>query len=363
MAKVITKENLKGLAFSLSEKQRVIAPIKKSSHSVLSKYAFEEIRPSNNISFDFAVTALPPKEFLLPPRDVLFQFEGTKLQKSAKTEETIFFGLNTADMEGVSLLARIFSKPIGDDVFENRYERFTFIVIDRFSPPKNTPFDLYLMKINEDTFAAFAGSKKGRAITRSKYFYSQKVNIPIVKKKTDDILSEKDLPKIIEKSKNHKIWRELSEICFGCGICSYVCPLCYCFEVEDEIDITAKNGSKGQRCRTWDSCMLMHFAETSNHNFRPELSDRIYNWYYHKFVRMPREIGHIGCVDCNRCVIYCPAKINYQKVLAELISDYHKKVKKPRRIVGISDGVRYSSQSSDPTSPSIDKKKATGTKK
>jgi Fe-S oxidoreductase len=68
--------------------------------------------------------------------------------------------------------------------------------------------------------------------------------------------------------------------------------------------------------------MLKEFANTTHHNFRPELKDRIYNWYFHKFVRMPKEDGFMGCVDCNRCVIFCPAKINYRVTLARLIKDW-----------------------------------------
>jgi Fe-S oxidoreductase len=43
---------------------------------------------------------------------------------------------------------------------------------------------------------------------------------------------------------------------------------------------------------------------------------------------MPREYGFSGCVDCNRCVIYCPAKINYRKVIERVRRDYEKKGKR-----------------------------------
>ena len=80
----------------------------------------------------------------------------------------------------------------------------------------------------------------------------------------------------------------------------------------------------GGRERRWDSCMLPDFAVVSFKNFRPEYEDRIYNWYHHKFVRMPREYGFVGCIDCGRCITYCPARINYRKVLEKLIADYPK---------------------------------------
>jgi ferredoxin len=70
--------------------------------------------------------------------------------------------------------------------------------------------------------------------------------------------------------------------------------------------------------------MLPDFAKVTFHNFRPETKDRIYNWYYHKFVRMPREYGFPGCIDCGRCITFCPANINYREVLKELIDDSKK---------------------------------------
>jgi len=80
--------------------------------------------------------------------------------------------------------------------------------------------------------------------------------------------------------------------------------------------------------------MLSTFSEIGGgFNFRPELTQRIYNWYYHKFVRMPKEYGKFGCVGCSRCIAYCPARINYLEVLEDVVLEMEgKRGKKPLRV-------------------------------
>jgi predicted aldo/keto reductase-like oxidoreductase len=111
----------------------------------------------------------------------------------------------------------------------------------------------------------------------------------------------------------------------GCGICTYVCPLCYCFSNEDEKSF---DGEKCQRCRKWDSCILPDFALIAGgKNFRATLKQRYYNWYYHKFVRAYQEFGRSHCVACGRCQSYCPAQIDIYQVLSRIVIDYKKTLK------------------------------------
>lgn len=308
----------------LAKSWRVIAPVQKDGASASEEFVFSEIAGSDiSVALSYPATILPPKEFLLPPHETLFEYEGDAA-KASDASKILIFGLSLEDLEGVFRLDQIFDRPVADETYKKRRANTILVAIDRFSPPKHIPFDLYLMKVSEKQFVGYAGSHEGQKILKSSLFKNQTVRIPAVKKTPDPLLSDKDLSRAIEKSKKHKVWDELAETCFGCGICSYVCPLCYCFETHDEINFGGSENLCGKRCRTWDSCMLKHFAETTHHNFRPELRGRIYNWYFHKFVRMPREYGFSGCVDCSRCVVYCPAKINYRKILEEILADYKK---------------------------------------
>jgi ferredoxin len=320
MARVISAFNLKMLAKELATKTTVVAPVMAHSHSHASQIAFLRVGKNSEIVLRYPTTILPPKEFLLPPTEVLFEYENGKTKKP-QPQKQVIFGVNLEDLEGIFLLEKIFAAPFSDEPFLNRFSNTILVAIDRYSPPENLEYDLYLMEYAPENYLGVARTPKGREILKSSLFSTKNIPTPKVKPKKDALLTRKDLPKIIEGSKEHPIWDELAEQCFGCGICSYTCPLCYCFETCDQKELGEE---KGSRCRSWDSCMLKSFADTNAGNFRPELKDRIYNWYYHKFVRMPQEYGFTGCVGCNRCSIFCPAKINYQVVLKRLVNDYEK---------------------------------------
>jgi len=76
-----------------------------------------------------------------------------------------------------------------------------------------------------------------------------------------------------------RYWEEMASKCINCGICTYLCPTCYCFTINDET-----KGLEGERLRSWDSCMFAHYTlEASGHNPRPSKVDRYRNRVGHKF--------------------------------------------------------------------------------
>lgn len=324
MAIVIYDSQLPDFLESLKKEGLVFAPIEKDRRSFSGQYDWAVYQRGQKLAIRYGTTASSAKKFFLPFQDTLFKFEGGKL-KPPKAKKAVIFGVSYEDLRGLNYLQRIFEAPVSDLVFKEKFENAIIIALDNFSPPKDLDFDIYLQEVKDGVFAAFAGSKKGKKIIEREHFQKQDIKIPNKKPPKDPILDDKDLAAAVEKSKDHPIWEELTKTCFGCGICSYVCPLCYCFETEDLVDLP--DVETGKRVRQWSSCLLKNFADTNQHNFRPELKDRLYNWYYHKFVRMPREYGFPGCVDCNRCVVFCPARINYRQVLKTILDDYKKEKK------------------------------------
>ena len=105
----------------------------------------------------------------------------------------------------------------------------------------------------------------------------------------------------------------------GCGTCNIVCPTCYCFNVEEEVDVTLKHGT---RDRTWDGCMLRGFSEVAGGEvFRESLASRQRHRVFRKFKYISDETGQPWCVGCGRCTAYCTAGISIVNIVNRLIGD------------------------------------------
>lgn len=116
---------------------------------------------------------------------------------------------------------------------------------------------------------------------------------------------------------NMDLWRNIAESCLSCGVCTYVCPTCYCFTITDE-----PQGLRGERLRSWDSCMFHQYTqEASGHNPRPTKLERYRNRLGHKFSYFPlRYGGMIACCGCGRCIRSCPVSIDIRRCV-ELVRE------------------------------------------
>jgi ferredoxin len=134
---------------------------------------------------------------------------------------------------------------------------------------------------------------------------------------TSHISVDKIKDKSVLELYNNDIWSKVYESCLNCGTCTYVCPTCHCFDVQDEV---FKEG--GVRIRNWDSCMSWLFTiHTTGHNPRPSKKERVRQRFMHKFKYIPvKRDGEIGCVGCGRCVTLCPVNIDIREV-AKLMND------------------------------------------
>ncbi len=109
-------------------------------------------------------------------------------------------------------------------------------------------------------------------------------------------------------------WKSLSEACLGCGTCTFVCPTCQCYDIQE-----FNNGKTVRRFRCWDSCMYSDFTKMSAGQPRPTQLERFRQRFMHKLVYHPdNHEGTFGCVGCGRCLQKCPIHMNIVKVIKEL---------------------------------------------
>ncbi|MGD9189152.1 MAG: 4Fe-4S dicluster domain-containing protein, partial [Desulfobacteraceae bacterium] len=106
-------------------------------------------------------------------------------------------------------------------------------------------------------------------------------------------------------------WEEISFSCINCGTCTFVCPTCWCFDIQDEV-----YGKKGLRMRNWDSCMFPIFTvHTTGHNPRETKLHRLRQRFMHKLKYFVDKYDQgIMCVGCGRCVQQCPVNIDIRNV-------------------------------------------------
>jgi ferredoxin len=233
---------------------------------------------------------LPFKKYFFPNKEKILP-----IPKPPK--KFIVFGLDKIDLEALDQLDEIMSKPKEDFYYWQRRKQ---AIIVGASDKKSKEFvEEYKDYLEEREEVVTDWSKSMREI----------------------LLDSETLANAVEWSHDHKIWDELAGQCLGCGICTYVCPLCYCFSMEDTVGLD----NKCVRCRKWDACTLPNFSKIAGgYNFRKTLKERYYNWFYHKFVRGYNEFGKSLCVGCGRCKELCPAKIDIQEVLKTILEDYGK---------------------------------------
>lgn len=110
---------------------------------------------------------------------------------------------------------------------------------------------------------------------------------------------------------NAGFWEDVSFSCINCGTCTFLCPTCWCFDIQDET-----HGTKGQRMRNWDSCMFPIFTiHGTGHNPRGLKLQRVRQRFMHKLkYYVDKYESGIQCVGCGRCVTYCPVNIDIRRV-------------------------------------------------
>ncbi|MFA5133360.1 MAG: 4Fe-4S dicluster domain-containing protein [Patescibacteria group bacterium] len=300
------------------EKYKIFCPEIKDEEIFISEL---ENPPSKDLLG--TITGKSWKYFLMPPRETILNFEKKiRAPKFSKNKKALF-GMNIVDLKALEICDTVFK----DDVYYQKNRKNILIV--GFSPAlknfkndffefvslEETPFDIFIESKENPIF--YAGSKKGARILKKcglkfkEIKYSQR-------KKDEKVFAIK---KMINKGA--EIWNEIGEICLACGKCTTVCPTCYCFDLE------SATGPEKKMERCSGNCFYDDFTriagpppkagEPSGHKFLNDPKEKIFFWYYHKFVRVPHGYGLPGCVGCGRCTAACPVGIDIQKNIKRLL--------------------------------------------
>lgn len=343
----IKKKHLKELIDSLAKEYRVFIPVESDGVS-----SFKEVTSDSHLpTINSRNTDRPPKEIFFPQTETLFTYKEGKIsppeQPNTKyripnTDKIAIFGARPCDVKSFSLLDRLFGmernvakcSEYKDTYWINRRTNALIFTIGCNHPLSTCfcnwlnggPFnregsDLLLTDIGED-FLVEPCSQNGEEFIKTKGLPIQKAakvdikRASTVRKEAESTLSEPvditSLKEDLDTLWDNPVWNEIAYKCLSCAACSYLCPTCYCFDIQDE----RAGNARGKRIRVWDSCMFSLFTkEASGHNPRPSSKERMRQRIMHKFNYFVENLGDFGCVGCGRCIRSCPVNMDIREVI------------------------------------------------
>ena len=332
--RIISKDHVPIWLAELVGKYAVVAPIPRKDGPA----EFKEIQAGDEPILDGSQPMMPPKDWLLPRYETLLR---TSLKKGeAKVEATlpetrpaVLIGTWLADAQAIRVLDRVFlDGKFKDPYYAARRENTLLVAVipaePRWSWFSSSVDDVETWKKNVDALMYDLGdrlyvevtSDNGQALVDGSAFSDASETDTAAKEEVWLRFREAGkLPfsdeKLYDKlAWENPIWEEIALKCISCGACTYVCPSCSCFDIQDE---TCGDCTERYRCR--DTCQfedftLMGAGHNPRHNQVPRSRQRL----LHKFQYQHEQYGIVGCTGCGRCVELCPVNIDIRDVLTRV---------------------------------------------
>jgi ferredoxin len=301
---------------------------------------FKKIDPSEKVELTHPNPQKSMKEAFFPQSEVMFRFERIEKQDQiVSTEkvkrERIILGARPCDIEAISILDNVFLAKDYTDVYFLQKRKMTTIIGLGCDHPLSTCFcsstgggpfvrkgsDLFLIDLG-DAYLVELFTEKGMAFQKNKFFKEAQTKDISLAQEIEEKASEKinssipidGIEERLDLMVENPFWDRIHEKCIGCGVCTYLCPTCHCFDIVDE----ALN-QRGKRVRNWDSCLFpLYTQETSGHNPRPSGRERTRQRLMHKFNYFPKNFNRVACVGCGRCILYCPVNFDIRQAIEEI---------------------------------------------
>jgi ferredoxin len=328
----ISEDGLKNLIGKLISERIVIAPVEKAGY-----FEFSVIKDPAEFSLDYSNTRLPPKSVFLPQKEVLFKHDPkTGVSQEVRNDaKNMLLGVRPCDASALSLLDNILLKPPYADPFYEARRRNTIVVsisctrpmeecfcnVFETGPLRGTGEDLTLTPLRGG-FLAEARNGKGQALVNSFKNLFKEADPASLKEYEDlsrRLTGEMNSRIKVDRSSLTRLEGKLDEAflqtmaqrCVECNLCSFACPVCYCFDTEDYFEKNVYVRAKG-----WDTCISPFFTRmASGLDPRTTKTEIFCHRFCHKLSRIPLAFKTYGCVGCGRCVSLCPTGIDIREVL------------------------------------------------
>ena len=325
---IVTKSQLQELFQSLlSSGALVAAPVAGPG----GRFYFQQIAEPEDAVLDASIMPTNSiKEFFFPKHEVIYTFKREAGNVDLTDAEPFagpqfVFGARPCDAASLPILDKVFAWDFQDRFFQSRRENTTVVTLAceaadancfctsvGLSPASTEGADAMLFDLKDDTYEVRTLTAKGKKLfngTTSKPDKSGKTAVPPEKKF--------DLQRVRQYLTEHfddPIFDETGLRCVGCGVCTYLCPTCHCFDIVDE-----GGTAQGKRVKNWDTCQFATFTHhASGHNPRANQAQRQRNRVQHKFRIYPEKFGVTLCTGCGNCTRTCSASLGVWPVLKEI---------------------------------------------
>ncbi len=332
----LSTSRLNALIKHLMTRGIVYAPHKNGEVS----FSFDEVRDPGKVILNYNRTLQSIKKYFLPPREQLLSFSlksGSLSKVEPENPLRIFLGVHSYDMQAVLRLDYNFSQGNPELNYLKRRQNSLFIGVS-FEPDtyhfsrsvgimveEFDGFDLFLDK-HSSGYTLYVVTQAGEELLSGFDHLEEAPDRPATHREFRNKIKYNfnRLSEVFDHAWDSSVWEEIAQRCVGCGTCNLVCPTCYCFDVEDDVNLSLADGS---RYRSWDGCMLNSFAKVAGgENFRADLSDRQRHRVYRKFKYITDVTGEPWCVGCGRCTAYCTAGISIVETVNRLCEEYEQTV-------------------------------------
>ncbi len=299
------------------------------------------------VQLDYTQAAIPAKKVIFPQREFFFEFheqdtEGYELKELLPEEKpTVVFGVRPCEGKAASLTDLVFGGEIKDDYYWRRRNAAVLVGLACLQPPTPNCFclsvngsphstdglDVLMTDLGDHYYIEVLTDKGQKIVAEGGPIFeatkpsdkkaAQKAQADSEKKLSRELSKIHDVPVKLKGMFDSSFWDDESMSCIRCGICTYLCPTCHCFDINDEVE--SQRPLAGRRIRTWDTCQFPDFTmHSSGHNPRPDKAARLRQRINHKFQYFVEVWQNYQCTGCGRCITLCPVGIDIIKVVEKV---------------------------------------------
>jgi sulfhydrogenase subunit beta (sulfur reductase) len=333
--KKVSKKDIAGLLKQWSQQFAVFAPSRESGVAVFAEW---DGKDTSFLDW-YRNTIVPPKASFLPPMEEMFRFqkgkEGYNIKPPPEAENRrLLFGVRPCDARAIAIVDMTFKDAYQDPYYLSKRNNTVLVGLGctnprescfctsmGVSPAESADVDLMLVDIGDD-FLIQEVTATGRELTKglkeatkedeAKAKQARETAYNKVTRKLD---TEGIKDKLLASFDDQEFWEKTAAKCISCGICTLLCPTCYCFDINDEMV-----RQEGTRFRSWDSCGFPNYTKMPMENPRQEKWRRVRQKVCHKYEFYPMTFDVIACTGCGRCVRLCPVNWDITQVIESVPS-------------------------------------------